>query len=181
EGYPTQFNGIGFLAGDAPEHAEDPLVREGRLPNPKRVHELFLNDSAASLLGVKVGDTVHYTLYKFDELFNGDGSLNDDAVFTPVTFKDAGTGPSHNDRLASETQSTQEGFLTPAFTKKYLDRASFQIAGVFLRNGAAGIPQFTAELNRKLGEERVQLQTLVVRERQFHDVTEPYTTALWLF
>jgi hypothetical protein len=177
DGYPVGFNGIGFLAGAVPRHAEDPLVRDGRLPNPNRVHEIFLNDGAASTLGAKVGDTVHATLYKFDELFNEDNTLNNDAEFTPVRFKVVGTGTSLDDLLANENQATQEGVLTPAFTKKYLDRASFGIGGVFLRNGAADIPQFTAELNRKLGNDRVQLQTLVVRERQFRDVTEPYTTA----
>src|SRR5262249_19736997 len=181
DGYPIGFNAIGFLAGDAPRHAEDPLPSKGRLPNPKRVHEIFLNDSAASLLGAKVGDTVHYSLYKFDELFYNNGELNPDAEFTPVWFKVVGTGTSLDDLLANENQSTEEGVLTPAFTKQYLERASFQIGGVFLHNGARDIPRFTAALNHELGDERVQLQTLVVRERQFHDVTVPYTTALWLF
>ena len=180
-GFPQGVNGVGFLQGDAPEHAEDPRATAGRLPRQNRLHELFLNDGAASMLGVEVGDTVHFTLYKFEDLFNEDGSLNDAAEFTPVRFKVVGTGSTLDDLLANENQETAEASVTSAFTKKYLDHASFQIAGVFLRNGAADIPRFTAELNHALGSQRVQLQTLVVRERQFQDVSEPYTTALWLF
>jgi hypothetical protein len=181
EGYPQSINGIGFLKDEVPSDAEAPRVTAGHLPRPNHLHDLFLNDRAAQMLGVEVGDIVHYTLYKFEELFNADGSLNGDAEFTPVKFTVVGTGSTLDDLLANENQTTAEGAVSSAFTKRYLDRASFQIAGVFLRNGAQDIPRFTAALNRALGDQRVQLQTLVARERQFQDVTEPYTTALWLF
>jgi len=151
------------------------------LPHDNRADELFLNDAAASLLGVTIGDTVHYTIYKYQELFRADGTLDPDAPFTPVRFTVVGTGSTLDDLLANENQDTSEGYVSPAFTQKYLDRSSFQIAGVFLRNGATDIPRFTEALNRRLGGNRVQLQTLAARERQFQDVSEPYTTALWLF
>jgi hypothetical protein len=181
QGYPTSVNAVGSLARDGPGGAELPRVTAGRLPRTNRADELFLNDEAASLLGVKVGDTVHYTIYKYAELFRSDGSLDPDAPFMPVRFTVVGTGSTLDDLLANENQTTAEAYVSPAFTQRYLDRASFQIAGVFLRHGAADIPHFSAALNRRLGGNRVQLQTLAARERQFRDVSEPYTTALWLF
>src|SRR5690242_14713745 len=71
QGSPTslQYFALGSMPGDGPVDAELPRVDVGRLPRPNRADELFLNNEAASLLGVNVGDTVHYTLYKFEELF----------------------------------------------------------------------------------------------------------------
>ena len=128
-----------------------------------------------------VGSRVHYSLYEFADLLLEDGSINPDAVFTPVTFTVVGIGTTVDDLLINENQDAQSLLVSPAFVHEYRARASYKVAGVFLEHGARDLAAFTAGVNRILGDEKVQLQTSVNRERAFEAVSDPYSASLLLF
>lgn len=179
DGYPLTLNAIGVSSSATA--IEEPLVLEGRLPRPNRADELFINEAAAKSFGLRVGDRHRYTLFNYAELLNDDGTINPDAEFTPVTLVVVGLGRSVDDLLINENQDAESVVLTPAFTRQYRDRASFQVAGVFLKHGERDLSAFTADLNDRLSGERVALQSRGTRERAFEDVSDPYTAALSLF
>ena len=179
----TQFglNGIGPSVAGAKIDAESPRVNAGRLPRPDRPNEIFLNEASARTLGLRVGSTVHWSLYDFSDLILDDGSINPDTVFTPVNFRVVGIGMTIDDLLLNENQDAGSVTLSPAFVTKYRDFAIYKVAGVFLEHGTRDLPAFTGDVNRILGDQKVQLQTRGARERAFAAVAEPYSASLLLF
>jgi hypothetical protein len=173
--------GFGLTLAGARSGAESPRVSDGRLPRNDRPGEIFVNEAAAKTLGLHVGSTVHYSLYEFSDLVLEDGSINPDAVFTPVTFTVVGIGTTVDDLLRNENQDAESLLLSPAFVREYRDRASYKVAGAFLEHGSGDLAAFTAGLNRAVGDQKVQLQTRVSRERAFEAVAEPYSASLFLF
>jgi FtsX-like permease family len=173
--------GFGLTLAGARSGAESPRVSEGRLPRNDRPGEMFANEAAAKTLGLHVGSTVHYSLYEFSDLVLEDGSMNPDAVFTPVTFEVVGIGTTVDDLLLNENQDTESLLLSPAFVRQYRDLASYKVAGVFLEHGTRDLASFTAGVNRIVGDQKVQLQTRTSRERAFEAVAEPYSASLLLF
>ena len=173
--------GFGLELAGARSGAESPRVSEGRLPRNERPGEIFANEAAAKALGLHVGSRVHYTLYQFSDLVLEDGSINPDTVFTPVTFTVVGIGTTVDDLLLNENQDAQSLLVSPAFVREYRSRASYKVAGVFLKLGSRDLPAFTASVNRILGDQKVQLQTRVNRERAFEAVADPYSASLLLF
>ncbi|MET0627455.1 MAG: ABC transporter permease [Acidimicrobiia bacterium] len=172
---------LGFTAATAKIEAEAPRMTEGRLPRVDRPYEMVVNEATAATLGLHVGTRATFTLYEFGDLIRDDGTMNPDAVFTPITFTIVGIERTLDDLLLNENQDTESALLSPAFTAMYRDRASYKVAGVLLDRGAEGVPAFTAALNRELGEHKFQLQTRSMRETTFAAVAEPYTASLQLF
>ena len=118
--------GFGLTLAAARSGAEQPRVSEGRLPRNDRAGEIFVNEASARTLGVHVGSRVHYSLYEFADLLLEDGSINPDAVFTPVTFTVVGIGTTVDDLLINENQDAQSLLVSPAFVNEYRDRRELQ-------------------------------------------------------
>jgi hypothetical protein len=160
---------------------ENPRISEGRLPRLDRPNEIFINKAAAKTLGFHVGSRGRFFLSEFSDLILPDGTVNPDTVVTTLHLKVVGIGDSVDDLLLNENQDSESTLLTPAFLRKYRDRASYKVAGVFLEHGMRDVPEFTADLNRAIGDTRFNLLPLSARERAFEAVSEPYAASLLLF
>ncbi len=179
----TEFglDGFGPSAAVARVEAENPRVSEGRLPRNDRPEEIFVNEAAAEMIGLHVGSRVHWSLYDYSDLVLDDGSINPDAVFTPVQFTVVGIGTTIDDLLRNENQDAGSVQLSPAFVTKYRDFAIYKVAGVFLEHGSGDLAAFTAAYNEVAGDQKAQLQSRDSRERAFESVSQPYAASLLLF
>jgi hypothetical protein len=91
-------------------------VREGRLPRPDRVEELFLNDAAATALRAHIGSTVHLAVYRPADL-----NLDPDEVEPQarVTVRVVGIGQFPDGVLNDDYDTSARFLATPALTARY--------------------------------------------------------------
>jgi len=138
-----QFNGGGEAAGslDGQFFTQDRVgIIAGRLADPAQVDEVVVNEFARQLEGYDVGDTLHVGVYT-------DAQLEDEAFFeapTPpydeldVTVVGVALFP--DEVVQDQSDRIPRYLLTPAFTGREIEAASYAWHHVVLRGGDADVP-----------------------------------------
>ncbi len=112
----------------------------GRLADPDAVEECVVNEFARETYGYDVGDTLHVGVYT-------DAQLEDEAFFESPTppydeldLTVVGVALFPDEVVQDESDRLPRFLLTPAFTQRELDAASYVWHHVVLRRGDADIP-----------------------------------------
>ncbi|MET0628246.1 MAG: ABC transporter permease [Acidimicrobiia bacterium] len=127
-GYVGAFDGIdtpltvSFLVPEQPRFPiERPTLREGRLPDPNRAHEVIVNSYFADRTGIEVGDRLDMTLVALDQ---------SRTVTEPV--KVVGIGTFAREAVIDETAGSGVVVMSPAFAPLHRDFAAYASTNVDL-------------------------------------------------
>lgn len=116
-------------------------VIEGRLPDPRRADEAFVNIVASERLGLHPGDT--YTVGFFTEAFSDDGVPPSPGP--TITFRITGVGANLGDFAAIAGPALT---LTPAFLEEHRDDIeTIELSMLRLKEGTASYDEFAAEIS----------------------------------
>ena len=128
------------------------IVHRGRLPSPEEAGEAMLNRTAASELGLEVGDDLPLESVPDDIVFGCDLETGVPETNGPrATVRIVGIG-TIREEVTSGADAGSAVALTPAFLDRYgNDISSYDRALVRLRDGAAGLDELTSELSEAYG------------------------------
>ncbi len=148
-------------------------VIEGRLPDPRREDEAFVNIVASERLGLHAGDT--YTVGFFTEAFSDDGSPP--LPGPTITFRITGVGADLGDFAAIAGPRLT---LTPAFLEKYRDGIeTIELSMLRLKEGTAAYDEFDAEIS-EITQGRTVFYDESGRWDEARDSFGLQATALWI-
>lgn len=117
-------------------------VREGRLPDPDRADEIFVNDAAAASLGADVGSVVHFAVYRPADLELDPSEVDPQAR---LTVHIVGIGQFPEEVLNDDYDGSARFLATPALTAEYVGVAgSYFWQGLRLRPGTSVDETITA-------------------------------------
>lgn len=166
---------------------DQPNLLAGRLPNPARADEIYLNQQAADALGLRVGDRLHATTASFDEIMGSAdpaAAVREGTVGTPVSFVVTGIGVSSDEIVVDEGYEFPMSLLTPAYYREHAtERAGFWGSFVKLRHGSADVPAFRSAVQKiadRYGE-GVEFKTTAATARAVRRAIDPQAVALALF
>ena len=157
---------------------------DGRMPDPSRVREILVNETAARTFGLRIGSTFRSAEFNLDKLSNAPADLTAEqqkSYFTPLDLRVTGIGRSLDEMLNNENQDQQLVVLTPAFARRFGADASYALAGVRLRHGARDLAPFEAAVRRAFPNVQFQLTTREGRASTFASAVRPYVDSLRLF
>ena len=168
-----------------------PLVREGRLPDPDAVDEIFVSDEAADGLGLDVGDRYPARVMSFEDLapletFSSEeealAAFNDPDLGRAVELTVVGIGSQFDEIVVDEGFGGGNIVVTPAFYDAY-DQPSAGYWGSVVRLGSpAELDDFQQAVEALVPEdEAIAFQSRVGVEDQFNRAIGPQVVALWIF
>lgn len=123
------------------------LLLEGRQPDPDEPTEVLINERAAENDDLRPGDSVDFSLFRFDELETLFASLPADqeptdediaalqAILTPVELTVVGIGRPMAEIVANENQTGPRIALTPAFANTHEDDAGYHVTYIDTASG----------------------------------------------
>lgn len=126
-------------------------VTEGRMPDPSRPDEIAVNQRMAGAYGVEVGQ--HFDLGVFDPA--REDELYSESPPPPVDRLDltvVGIGLYADEVVQDDTDRIPRLLLTPAFTAREQEWASYTWTGVEVEGGAAGVERFKRDYTAAVGE-----------------------------
>jgi hypothetical protein len=166
-----------------------PGLREGRLPDPTRPHEVLINPTLARTRGWHTGSKVRLLTGDVDTLSvlgrpGGVRALTrawtEGAVrLDPVELTVTGVGVLAADAL-THADSEQRFVVTPAFLRRYGPPLTWSELGVRLRPGI-DVEEFTSAVRRIAPDEDVRISLQESWTRQADRAIEPDVTVLFLF
>lgn len=193
DGTPDFERALGAVVGDGVfgVAVDQPLILEGRLPADDAPLEIMLDEKAAKMAGVRVGDRFPASTFNVDviieksEAFERSGREPTEAdlaeVFTPVDLEIVGIGRTSNAVLVNEAVSEDAGaLLSPAYGREFPDTASYTVAVVDLVHGASAGDYVTA-VRRELPGIDVGPTDLSGQQTAFAAAVRPYWLALAFF
>jgi ABC-type lipoprotein release transport system permease subunit len=173
------------LASENPEFYDisTPGRLQGRLPDPDRLDEAFVNDVVARDYELQLGSTLHAGVARFSDLLAlGDDATAEqfEALFRWVDVKVVGIGRTSDQLLANEGQERGVVVFSPAFAHELEEFATFRVLSVDLESPSAG-PRFEAALRDLYPDLPLQVTPRQTKEATFARTVQPYVDALRLF
>lgn len=110
----------------------------GRLPDPKRVYEVAVNEAAAEDFGYRVGQKLQLGTYDPADI-TPDAFTNPPAPMKTMTATIVGVGLFPNEVLQDDTDRSPLMLLTPAYTHEVLPYVQYEWQGLKLKRGDADV------------------------------------------
>lgn len=165
---------------------DQPKLVAGRLPDPSRVDEVFLNRAAAAALALGVGDRVALRAERADDYVAAPPDLAGVGERRSFTVTGIGVLPGEVVPIAPFDGAAALVF-TPAYLEAHPDEVfDYAYLHVRLRHGASGVEDFRAGLSRALTDlgipvEYVPFIDAGARQAKVNRSIRPQAQALLMF
>ncbi|MEQ1874767.1 MAG: ABC transporter permease [Ilumatobacteraceae bacterium] len=161
-----------------------PKLIAGRLPNPERVEEVFINRAAAAALHLEVGDTIDLVTQTAVEYYAAPTEFFERGDTRTFTVTGIGVLPGEVVPMAPFDGAAAVVF-TPAYFEAHSDQAAdYSYLHIRLTGGAADVAAFRAEfgaLLRELGANTVPFIDAGARQAKVNRSIAPQAQALLIF
>ena len=161
---------------------ERPQLLAGRLPDPSRLDEAFVNPTLADQRGLRPGDALDVLVAPVEELYAAEESGQPLPQFEPRRLTITGIGVS-GDEIVTDEAFADDGKLglTPAFYREHPDAVFYWGLFVDLKGDAADVGSFRAGVERLAGDEAIEFQTAAVTSTTVQRAIRPQAVALAIF
>ena len=153
----------------------------GRQADPTRVDEIVVNERAAQAFGLSVGQHLELGLYSVDQLTAPTFATDPPPPVMRTTATVVGIGLLTEEIVQDDADRDERLLLTPAYSEKARQYASYAVQGLVLRHGDADVAALEARLASIFPPGTAEFRVTSVDRFHALRAVRPLTIALALF
>ncbi len=153
----------------------------GRSSDPTAIHEVVVNEYGARLLDLSVGQQLDVATYTTEQVL--DTSFYDDppAPHSTMTATIVGVGLFPDEVLQDDADRTARLLLTPAYSERHRELATYGLQGLILEHGDEDVPAVKRRAATVVPPGTVDFRVTSVDTFHAQQAIRPLTIALGLF
>lgn len=154
---------------------------EGRQANPRSADEIVINKRAAQTLGLHVGQQLDLGLYSVEQLTAPTFATDPPPPVMRTTATVVGIGLLTEEIVQDDADRDERLLLTPAYSEKARQYATYAVQGLVLRHGDADVAALEARLASIIPPGTAEFRVTSVDRFHALRAVRPLTIALALF
>ncbi|MGZ4790445.1 MAG: FtsX-like permease family protein [Ilumatobacteraceae bacterium] len=154
---------------------------DGRQADPTRADEVVINERAARALGAHVGQHLELGLYSVEQLTAPTFATDPPPPVMRTTATVVGIGLLPEEIVQDDADRDERLLLTPAYSDKARQYASYAVQGLVLRHGDADVAALEARLASIIPPGTAEFRATSVDRFHALQAVRPLTIALALF